>query len=262
MNGSGFRWDAELYQNSSKWQFDLGMMAIERLAPIDGEKILEIGCGNAMTTIEIAKRIPNGFITAIELSKEMIKQANINLSNHKIKNVKILHMNALEIKFHNRFDAIFSNSAIHWILDLESMYAILYEALNQDGRMLIQTGLKEINILFKTLQKISNLPQYNQFLNAVRFPWRFLSIKETKLIFKKVGFNNIKVEPYSYKRIFKNVEDFINYSKAAALVPYLNAIPQSMNKKFMDQYKKIVKKMISAENFEIEMTRLFNYAFK
>ena len=64
MNEQGFRWDAELYQNSSKWQFDLGMMAIERLAPIDGERILEIGCGNALTTIEIAKRIPNGFITA------------------------------------------------------------------------------------------------------------------------------------------------------------------------------------------------------
>lgn len=262
MNDTGFKWDAELYQNSSKWQFDLGMMAIKRLAPIDGEKILEIGCGNAMTTIEIAKRIPNGSITAIELSEEMINQAKINLSKQKVENVKILHMNALEIKFKKKFDAIFSNSAIHWIMDLESMYALLYDALNQDGRMLIQTGLKEVNILFKTLQKISNIPQYNEFLKSVQFPWRFLSIKKTKSILKSIGFRKIKVEPYKYNKKFYSIDEFMDYSKAAALVPYLNAIPDYLRVEFMKTYKKIVRDMIPEENLIIEMTRLFNYAFK
>ena len=262
MNDAGFKWDAELYQKSSKWQFELGMIAIERLAPIDGEKVLEIGCGNAMTTIEIAKRIPNSSITAIELSEEMIKQANINLINYEIKNVKILHMNALDIKFDKKFDAVFSNSAIHWILDLESIYALIHKVLNEDGRILIQTGIKEVNILFKSLQKISNLPEYNKFLKAVQFPWRFLTIKNTKSILKLVGFRKIKVEPYKFNRKFNNIEEFIDYSKAAALVPYLNAIPDYLIEEFMEEYKKIVKEMIPTENIEIEMTRLFNHAIK
>ena len=65
MSEKEFRWDAELYQGSSAVQYKLGIMTIERLKPLDKEKILEIGPGNAMLTIEIAKRIPNGTITAI-----------------------------------------------------------------------------------------------------------------------------------------------------------------------------------------------------
>ena len=254
---TSFKWDAKLYQKSSQWQFDLGMMAIERLAPQDGENILEIGCGNAMITIEIAKIIPHGSITAIELSEEMIKQAKINLSNTMIKNVKILHINALDIKFDKKFDAVFSNSAIHWILDLKLIYSLFYDALKKNGRIMVQTGLKEINLMFKALFKINKLPEYKNILNSVQFPWRYLSIKETKSILKKVGFRDIKVEPYKYYRKFHNIEEFLNFSKAAALVPYLNEISSTLKEDFINKYKAIVKEMISPENIEIEIVTRF-----
>ena len=68
MSEKNLKWDAELYKGSSAVQYKLGLMAIERLEPVDKEKILEIGSGNAMLTIEIARYIPNGSITAIEIS--------------------------------------------------------------------------------------------------------------------------------------------------------------------------------------------------
>ena len=48
----------------------------------------------------------------------------------KIKNVKIVNMDAININYENEFDAVFSNSAIHWIKDLETMYNLIYKSLH------------------------------------------------------------------------------------------------------------------------------------
>ncbi|MFX1273405.1 MAG: class I SAM-dependent methyltransferase [Promethearchaeota archaeon] len=262
MNQKSFKWDAELYQKSSRWQFELGLIAIERLKPKDGENILEIGCGNAMLTIEIAKKIPNGSITAIELSTDMISQANKNLLKFGINNVEILRMNALDITYQNKFDAVFSNSAIHWIINLELMYELIYNALNDKGRMIIQTGLKELNVLFKALYKISKLSKYKEYFNSIEFPWRFLSTKETKLILKKIGFKEINTEIYKFNRTFRDENELINYSKAAALVPYLSVLPNELKNGFIDKFKEIMLELIPPNKLELKMTRLFNQAIK
>ena len=58
-----------------------------------------MGCGNGMLKIEHAKRLPYGYITAIDLSKNMIKQAKTNLDKNGIENVKIVNMNIENINF-------------------------------------------------------------------------------------------------------------------------------------------------------------------
>ena len=101
MNEKELQWDAELYQGSSAVQYNLGLMTIERLKPVDKEKILEIGPGNAMLTIEIAKRIPNGTITAIEISPEMVEQAKSNIENFGIENINLINMDSININYKN-----------------------------------------------------------------------------------------------------------------------------------------------------------------
>ena len=163
-------WDAELYQNSSSLQFELGLMGIKKLNPKGSEKILEIGCGNAMITIELAKRNPNGTITAIEVSEEMISQAKFNISKTNLSNIKLIHKDAIQIDFKDKFDAIFSNSAIHWIKNLELMYEKIYNALRQNGRIMIQTGLRSINSVVKTIYKLVSLKKYQNGLSDFKNP--------------------------------------------------------------------------------------------
>ena len=58
------KWDAKLYQESSLFQYSLGLKAIERLNLTSVNKILDIGSGNAKVTIELAKKFPNSSIIA------------------------------------------------------------------------------------------------------------------------------------------------------------------------------------------------------
>ena len=60
----------------------------------NGEKVLDVGCGNGSVAISIAKKLPNSFITGIDINKKNIefakeKQININLKNLNFVNANI-----------------------------------------------------------------------------------------------------------------------------------------------------------------------------
>ncbi|MHA1148846.1 MAG: class I SAM-dependent methyltransferase [Promethearchaeota archaeon] len=260
MNNQSYKWDAPLYQKSSSFQYQLGIMAIDRLKPINGEYILEIGSGNGALTIDLAKKNPNGKITAIEISKEQCEQAKFNIKESGISNIQIICMDALSISYENGFDAVYSNSAIHWIKDLESMYKLLFRALKPGGRIMIQTGLKAENIIFQLLLEMTY--DYRESLKGFTIPWRFLNKRQNEKILKEAGFQEIKVEPYEFTMYFKTEEDLLNYWRAAGLVPYLSLLPEEKKEEFIGDFKNRFIRMNQPNPLEYKMMRAFIYAKK
>lgn len=158
MTDKGLKWDAKLYQENSAFQYELALMAIEKLQPGSGDKILDIGCGNGVATIELAKYVPDGEVVAIEISSEMYKQAQENIRERNITNINVINRDAFNIDYSNEFDAVFSNSAIHWIYDLEKMYNKIYKALKYKGKIMIQTALRANNPLIDAAYKLLDEP--------------------------------------------------------------------------------------------------------
>ena len=214
MVNKSLSWDAKLYQNSSSLQFELGLMGIDKLNPKGSEKILEIGCGNAMLTIELAKRNLNGTITAIEISEDMISQARTNISKTNLTNIKLIHENAIQIDYKDEFDAIYSNSAIHWIINLELMYEKIYHALKQNGRILIQTGLRSMNPLVKSIYELVALKKYRNVLSEFKSPWRYLTTEETYELLDSLCFRNVNVEVFDHLLKYDTEKAMLNYFRS------------------------------------------------
>lgn len=255
------KWDAKLYQNSSSLQFELGLMGINKLNPRGSERILEIGCGNAMLTIELAKKNMNGTITGIEISEEMIAQAKANIASHGVSNIEIIQGDAIMIDFQDEFDGIFSNSAIHWIKNLELMYEKLYNALKKDGRIVIQTGLKSMNSVVKTIFKLVTLKKYRSELKNFKNPWRYLTFEENSELLSSLNFRNINIEEYNHHVEYETEEGLLNYFKSAALVPFLTILPDNLKGEFLEDFRQIY---LSYNNnrLDVEMKRLFITAKK
>ena len=236
MEPTSLQWDAGLYQDSSSLQFQLGLMTIDRLNPRGPEHILDIGCGNGLLTIELAKRIPAGHVTGIEASTEMFVKAVHNSASMGIPNIRFLNMNALSINFEHEFDAVFSNSAIHWIHDLEKMYALIFHALKPGGRIMKQTGLKEINKLVETVIVIFQVDRYRPYLAGMTLPWRYLSMDESMELLKNSGFTGIEVENYKDEHRFKTIRELSGYLESAPMVPFLSLIPDTEKDGFKDMF--------------------------
>jgi trans-aconitate 2-methyltransferase len=251
------KWDAKLYQGNSDLQYELALMAIEKLNPEKDYKILDLGCGNAISTIELAKHVPEGEVTAIEISTDMYKQALENIKESKITNVNIAQCDAFNIDYNDEFDAVFSNSAIHWIYNLEKMYNKIYKALKNGGKIMIQTALKENNPLIDAAYKLRDEPEFKRYFKTLRLPWRFLSEAETQKLLKDNRFENIVVEPYVYKIKYRNLKALIDFCKSAALIPFLSVMPEEQYGQLINKFLEIYFKIKNSDQLTVEMNRAF-----
>lgn len=128
-------WDAELYEarHSFVWQF--GESLIELLDPKPGERILDVGCGPGQLTHKIAER--GAEVIGLDASPEMIGQARQNYPQ-----LRFLLQDAAAMQFDGEFDAVFSNAALHWMLDAGSVARCIARALRSNGRFVAELGGK------------------------------------------------------------------------------------------------------------------------
>jgi len=164
--GTSCAWDAERYEgkHSYVWQFGAGL--IDVLAPREGERILDIGCGTGQLTAEIASR--GAQVVGLDSSTNMLGQARQNYPGQ-----KFVLADATSFRFPEPFDAVFSNAALHWVKNAEAAVESIALALRPGGRFVAEFGGK------------GNIASIMSALNDVfgteadeRCPWLFPSIGE------------------------------------------------------------------------------------
>ncbi len=138
-------WDAELYEAKHGFVWTYGEDLVSLLKPLPGERILDLGCGPGQLTDQIAKS--SAEVVGLDSSLEMIGQARQNFPKR-----KFVLQDAAAMKFENEFDAVFSNAALHWMLDAAGVLRGVTRALRPGGRFVPRWAAKATS---KSLKKPS-----------------------------------------------------------------------------------------------------------
>lgn len=149
------------------------------LAPKAGERILDIGCGTGQLTGEIA--VSGAEVTGIDSSAEMIAEAR-----RKFPELRFEVMDARQIRMGRRFDAAFSNAALHWIKEPESVIAGIARILQPGGRFVAEFGGKRnIAGLMEAVERACGKLglRFAEELN----PWYFPSVAQYSGLLEKHG---------------------------------------------------------------------------
>ena len=128
-------WDTELYEAQHGFVWKYGEELIQLLDPKPGERILDLGCGTGQLTQKIAERGVD--VVGLDASPEMIGQARQNFPS-----LRFVLQDAVKMSFQEEFDAIFSNAALHWMLDAPSVAKGIFRALRKGGRVVAELGGK------------------------------------------------------------------------------------------------------------------------
>lgn len=96
-----------------------------------GERVLDVGCGEGTLTQQIAAR--GAAVVGVDSSEDMIDAARARGLDARL-------LNAETLAFHNDFDAVFSNAALHWVRDHDALLAGIARALRPGGRFVAEFG--------------------------------------------------------------------------------------------------------------------------
>jgi trans-aconitate methyltransferase len=146
------KWDPELYEarHGFVWKFGEGL--VEFLNPQKGERILDLGCGPGQLTHKIAQL--GAEVTGLDASPAMIGQARQNYPQ-----LRFVLEDAVAMHFEQEFDAVFSNAALHWMLDAQGVIKAIAKALRKGGRLMAEMGGKgNIRHIERAIQAV--LPRY------------------------------------------------------------------------------------------------------
>ncbi len=138
----GYNWNAQDYAENSQNQFQWAQELIPKLKLQGKEALLDIGCGDGKITAELARCLPKGRAVGIDSSEKMIDLAKKAFPQKDYLNLCFQVMDARKLTFKSEFDIVFSNAALHWIVDQNAVLAGVQRSLKPGGRMLFQMAGK------------------------------------------------------------------------------------------------------------------------
>jgi SAM-dependent methyltransferase len=111
--------------------------SLEPLAP--GERVLDLGCGAGTDTLVAAQMVgPEGHVTGIDMTPEMLAKARASLAELELANVELVEGEAESLPFPDEtFDVVISNGVIDLIPDKDAVFAELFRVLRPGGRVQI-----------------------------------------------------------------------------------------------------------------------------
>jgi SAM-dependent methyltransferase len=131
------RWSPADYATNAAFVPALGSPVLEQLAPQPGEFILDVGCGDGTLTAKIAEA--GARVIGLDASCEMVEAARARGVDAFVADAEALDLEHQAIRF-GAFDAVFSNAALHWMLDPDSVAAGIYQVLRPGGRFVGEMG--------------------------------------------------------------------------------------------------------------------------
>lgn len=170
-------WNPTAYQRHAAFVSELGSAALQLLDPRPGECILDVGCGDGALTKRIAEVARD--VIGIDASESMVEAA-------RRRGLTAFVMSGDAMAFEERFDAVFTNAALHWIPDHGSVIRGVWRALKDGGRFVGEFGGRgNIATLVEGMRVVVDR---HPEMGAFRNPWYFPSDLEYREQLEKHGF--------------------------------------------------------------------------
>jgi len=157
---------------------DLASGVVDWLAPVAGERILDLGCGDGVLTAEIAAK--GAHVTGVDSSEAFIAAAQARGLDARL-------MDGQALEFTAEFDAVFSNAALHWMTKAEAVAAGVRRALKPSGRFVAEFGGHGNVAAIVTALRAVGMRRGGDL--ALAHPWYFPSPEEYQQLLEKAGFS-------------------------------------------------------------------------
>ena len=179
------RWSAADYAKNAAFVPRLGDAVLQLLDPKPGEFILDVGCGDGVLTARIVEA--GARVIGLDSSGEMVEAARARGIDAFVADAE-----AMDVERFGAFDAVFSNAALHWMLDPDAVACGIFKALRNGGRFVGEMG-GEGNLLTLRTALREDVTARGYAMPDTDPSW-YAGIDEFTRLYLTTGFCDIKAE--------------------------------------------------------------------
>ena len=239
-NSTGFTWDPDRYGKSSSFQQKMAEELIAKMDLRGNERVLDIGCGDGKVTAAIACRLPEGSVVGIDSSNAMIRFASGHFPKDTYPNLSFACMDARDLACDGMFDRVFSNAALHWIMEQQQVLSGTFRALVPGGRLQVQLGGRgNASEVLAVLSGIIESPRWRKYFHGFSFTYGFFSDDQYRIFLRNAGLEPIRVELIPREMVHRTTGDLAGWI-ATTWLPWLEQVPlrgrEAFVQEIVDQY--------------------------
>ena len=196
----------------------VGKAAMAALAPGQGEKIIDIGCGCGQTTLELARRVgTGGQIVGVDISTPMLEVARTRAAQGGLEQVQFLEADAQVFAFEaGAADAVFSRFGVMFFADPVAAFTNIRAALAPHGRLAFCCWRAMSDNPIMTLPMAAALPLLPEAPPPpdplAPGPFAFADRDRLAGILSAAGFHDIRITPYDQGLTSGDLEETIDTS--------------------------------------------------
>jgi len=201
MTADGNDWDAADYDADVGFVTDHGESLVDLLDPKAGERVLDLGCGTGHLTADIAAAVAGdaddatggassgaaGDVVGVDSAPDMVAAARERYPDLRFDCADAREFDPAELSASpERFDAVFSNAALHWIprADQPAVAERVADALAPGGRFVAELGARgNVDAIVS-----ATLAELRERGYEVDHPWYFPTVGEHAATLEAAGF--------------------------------------------------------------------------
>ena len=112
-------------------------LSFERAQFVDGDSILELGCGWGSLTCYMASKLPNSKITAVSNSKDQKEHILNRCKNQGLDNIEVITADMNDFGTENKYDRVVSIEMFEHMRNYKKLLSKISSWLNDDGKLFI-----------------------------------------------------------------------------------------------------------------------------
>jgi trans-aconitate 2-methyltransferase len=224
-----------------------------RVSVADVRRIIDLGSGPGNSTEVLASLWPDARITALDNSAEMVETGRQSFPQYRWIPGDMSQWAATGTE---KFDIVFSNAAIQWVSDHETLFPDLMRHVADGGALAVQMPFDFEAPAHRLMRELAKTPVREWHVHEIPFYYELLSAHAS----------SVDIWETTYIHVLNNADEIVEWYKGTGLRPFLEALPTDAEReRFTLEYLKRVREEFPAQQdgrVLLPFSRLFLIAYR
>jgi len=229
-------WDPAQYERFARERSARFFDLLALVEPCPGGRVADLGCGTGELTRALHERTGARSTVGLDSSREMLNRS----ADHAGDGLTFELGDIGEWAPPEPVDLIFSNAALHWIDDHDTLLAQLTSTLSPGGQLAVQVPANHDHPSHLVAEQVAMEAPFRAVLGGYVRRTPVLAPERYALLLHRLGYGAQHVRLQVYLHILPEAEAIVDWVKGTLLTAYRRRLPDRVYEDFVARYRELL----------------------